>query len=189
MYLHVYICSMITYLKTPKKRIVIGIYIHIQSDIYPPSQLSPGISLYTTITVHPFWISPCILKYTTTKNVSIKKNCIYKPIHSNIFATILSPSISMYIEIFVHISVPFNMHKYKTSYINKNGIYKHIHGDNGTLLSPCILIYNAILQNIPLCLLPFIYIYTSILYFLKKIKIIFLISFTMCLYKTIIPSK
>ena len=38
---------------------------------YLPSRLSLGISLYTTITVHPFWISPCILKYTTTKNVNI----------------------------------------------------------------------------------------------------------------------
>ena len=44
---------------------------------YLPPRLLPGISLYTTITVHPFWISPCILKYTTTKNVNIKKkNCI-----------------------------------------------------------------------------------------------------------------
>ena len=119
----------------------------IQSYIYPPPppRLLPVISSYTTITVHPFQISPCILKYTTTKNVNIKKNCIYKPKHGNIFAVILSPSISLYIEIFVHISVPFNMHKYKTSYINKNSIYKHIHGDNGTLLSPCILMYNAIL--------------------------------------------
>ena len=121
--------------------------------------------------------------------LTFKKNCIYKPIHGDIFASILSPSISLYIEIFVHISIPFNMHKYKTSYISKNSIYKHIHGDDGTLLSPCILIYNAILQNIPLHLSPFIYIYTPISYFLKKIKIVFLISFTMCLYKTIIPSK
>ena len=140
---------------------VIGMYIHIQSDIYPPGLLL-GISLHTTIAVHPFWISSCILTYTTTKNVTLKKNCIYKPIHGDIFATILSPSISFYIEIFVHISIPFNMHKYKTSYINKNGIYKHIHGNNGTLLSPCILKYNAVLLNIPLHLSPFIYIYTPI---------------------------
>ena len=74
------------------------------------------------------------------------------------------------------------MHIHKTSCILKNVIYKYIHGDNGTLLSPCILIYNAILLNIPLCLSPFIYTYMPILYILTY-KMIYL------LYKTIIPSK
>ena len=70
----------------------------------------------------------------------------------------------------------------------KNVICKHIHGNNGTLLSPCTLIYNAILQNIPLHLSPFIYIYMLILYILAY-KIIYLLSPSICLYKTIIPSK
>ena len=40
-------------LKNSEKKMIIGKYIHIQNDIYPPG-LSPVISLYTTITVHPF---------------------------------------------------------------------------------------------------------------------------------------
>ena len=74
-------------LKNSKKKTVIGMYIHIQSDIYPPTHpgLSPGISLYTTITVHPFWILPCILKYTTTKNVNIKKTTAFINLYTVIF--------------------------------------------------------------------------------------------------------
>ena len=80
------------------------------------------------------------------------------------------------------------MHTHKTSCIFKNIIYKHVHGNKGTLLSPCTLIYNVILQNISLHLLPFIYTYTLILYILTC-KIIYLLSPSICLYKTVIPSK
>ena len=64
---------MITYSKTPKK----DGYKHVYSKRYLPPRLLPGISLYTTITVHPFWISLCILKYTTTKNVNILKKTAF----------------------------------------------------------------------------------------------------------------
>ena len=144
---------------------VIGMYICMQCDILPPQTITGHILIRYNNSTSLLDIA-MYFNIHYFKKCNIKKNGLYKPIHGDNIATILSPSISLYSEIFVHIPVHFDMHIHKTSYILKNVIYKHIHGDNGTLLSPCILIYNAILQNIPLCLSPFIYIYMLILYIL-----------------------
>ena len=163
---------------------VVGMYICMQCDIHPPPQTIAG---HILIQYNNSTSLSDIAMFFNIHYVTLK-NDLYKAIHGDIIAAILLPSISFYSEIFIHISVHFDMHIHKTSCILKNVIYKHTHGDNGTLLLPCTLIYNAILQNIPLHLSPFIYIYTPILYILTY-KIVYLLSPSICLYKTIIPSK
>ena len=78
------------------------------------------------------------------------------------------------------IAMYFNILYYKKCNIKKMTFIK---------LYMVISFYSEILvQNIPLCLLSFIYIYMPILYILTY-KMIYLLSPSICLYKTIIPSK